>query len=292
MIIDAHHHLWDPQPGQYPWMTADFAPIHRRFGPEDFAPLLAACGVDRTIVVQTYSSLDETREFLAVAEHTRFIAGVVGWVDLCDGTASQVIATLRAAPGGKRLVGIRHQVHDEPDPNWLLQPAVQDSIAAVGRAGLVFDLLVRPRELPAAMETVAAHPEVRFVIDHIAKPPIRDGGSTEWDRWMPRLADKSNVSCKLSGMVTEADWRAWRASDLRPYVRSILEWFGPERVLFGSDWPVCLLAAPYRTVFDTARQLVSELMPGQEKHVMGETAVRIYRLRELTKLTPARPSPA
>ena len=279
MIIDAHHHLWDPTPGQYPWMTAEFEPIRRRFGPEDLAPALQACGVDRTIVVQTYSSLQETREFLATAGRTPFIAGVVGWVELTDDRAADTIGGLQRQPGGQRLVGIRHQVHDEPDSKWLLQATVQRSIAAVGQAGLVFDLLVRPRELPAALDTVAAHPEVRFVIDHLAKPPIRDGGATEWERWMPHLAAHPNVSCKLSGMVTEADWRAWTVADLRPYVARVLEWFGPERLLFGSDWPVCLLAAPYRTVFETARRLVTALAPGSEPAVLGDNAARIYRLR-------------
>jgi L-fuconolactonase len=281
MIVDAHHHLWDPRPGQYAWMTTEFDPINRRFGPEDLAPCLAACGVDRTVVVQTYSSLDETRAFLSTAAGTPFIAGVVGWVDLTTGGAEETIGALQAGPGGRRLVGIRHQVHDEADPRWLLQPAVQQSIAGVGRAGLAFDLLVRPRELPAALDTVAAHREVRFVIDHVAKPPIRDGGSTEWDRWMPRLAACPNVSCKLSGMVTEADWRAWTVADLRPYARSVLEWFGPERILFGSDWPVCLLAAPYRAVFEAAHRLASELAPGREAAILGENAVRIYRLESL-----------
>jgi len=283
MIIDAHHHLWDPKPGQYPWMTAAFEPIRRRFGPEDLAPLLAACGVDRTIVVQTYSSLDETRDFLEVARCTPFIAGVVGWVSLTDDAAAETIAALKQMPGGEYLVGIRHQVHDEPDPKWLLRPLVQQSISAVGKAGLVFDLLMRPRELPAALETVAAHPETRFVIDHLAKPPIRDGGSTEWDRWMPRMAAHPHVACKLSGMVTEADWQGWALSDLRPYVRSVLEWFEPERVLFGSDWPVCLLAASYQKVFDATQHLVRELAPGREPAVLGENAARIYRLREESK---------
>ncbi len=281
MIIDAHHHLWDPRPGQYPWMTAAFEPIRRRFGPDDLAPILTACGVDKTIVVQTYSSLEETQEFLDTARRTPFIAGVVGWVSLTDSAAAQTIAALRRLPGGEYLVGIRHQVHDEPDPKWLLQPAVQQSIAAIGETGLAFDLLVRPRELPAALDTIAAHPSVRFVLDHIAKPPIRDAGSTDWDRLMPRLSAYPNVACKLSGMVTEADWQRWTVAELRPYVRSVLEWFGPERVLFGSDWPVCLLAASYETVFQATRQLVHELVPERASEVMGETAARIYGLREL-----------
>jgi L-fuconolactonase len=278
MRIDAHHHLWDANTAKYSWMTAEYGAIRRAFGPDDLRPLLDRCGVDRTVIVQTWSSLEESYEFLATAARTPFIAGVVAWVDLTDGSAAETIAALRAAPGGGKLVGIRHQVHDEADPAWLLRPDVQRSLTAVAEAGLTYDLLVRPRELPAAHETVVRHPRMRFVINHLAKPPIRDGGSPAWEEWMPQMAALPNVYCKLSGLVTEADWHRWTVEDLRPYVARALDWFGPDRMLFGSDWPVCLLAAPYDRVVDAAQQLISGLSPAEQDAVFGRTAIAAYAL--------------
>jgi L-fuconolactonase len=278
MIIDAHHHLWDYQAARYPWMTEKLAALRRRFGPEDLQPLLAACGVDATVLVQTYSSLEETRGFLEVASETPWIAGVVGWVDLCAAEVAQRIGTLRSGAAGRTLVGIRHQVHDEPDPAWLLRPEVQRGVAAVGHAGLVFDFLVRPRELPSAHETARRHPEMRFVVDHLAKPPILDGGSAAWDAWMPRMAELPNVWCKLSGLVTEADWQGWSVEQLRPYVERALSWFGPNRLMFGSDWPICLVAASYARTLTTARALVQGLPAASQSAVFGETAAAVYGL--------------
>ena len=277
MKIDAHHHLWEYSAVRYPWMTTEFASIRRRFGPEDLQPCLAECGVDRTIVVQTYSSLEETREFLEVAARTPFIAGVVGWVDLTDDRTAETILALRGT-GERKLVGVRHQVHDEADPAWLLKPHVQRGLTAVGQAGLAFDLLVRPRELPRAYETVVRHPEMRFIIDHLAKPPIRAGGSSDWDTGMRRIAALPNVYCKLSGLVTEADWRDWSVEQLRPYVDRALAWFGADRLIFGSDWPVCLVAASYAQVVETARQLIRGVTAAQEEAIFGNTAMVAYDL--------------
>jgi len=175
VIVDAHHHFWDPAETDYPWLTDDLAVIRRRFGPEDLEPLLAATGVEKTVLVQTRSSRAETEAFLATAARTPFIAGVVGWVDLRDPGVAYALSQLQDGIGGQKLVGIRHQVHDEPDPDWLRRPDVRRGIVAVGAAGLPYDLLLRPRELPAALDTVRSLPDVRFVIDHLAKPPIRDG---------------------------------------------------------------------------------------------------------------------
>lgn len=278
MKIDAHHHLWEYDAKKYPWMTAEFATIRRRFGPEDLQPHLAQCGVDRTVVVQTWSSVEETREFLETAARTPFIAGVVGWVDLTSELVGEVIAGLGAAKGGRKLVGIRHQVHDEADPTWLLRTDVQRGVAAVGRAGLAFDLLVRPRELPSAHATVVRHPEMRFIIDHLGKPPIRTGGSSGWDEWMPRLAALPNVYCKLSGLVTEADWRGWSIGQFRKYFDGVLSWFGADRLMFGSDWPVCLVAASYPQVVATAQELVHRLPLAQREAIFGQTAASAYGL--------------
>jgi L-fuconolactonase len=275
-IVDAHHHLWDPARFDYPWLTDDLATIRRRFGPEDLAPLVERAGVDRTVLVQTISSLDETREFLATAAATDYIAGVVGWVDLTDVAVADTIAALAAGEGGSRLVGIRHQVHDEPDPDWLLRSDVNRGIAAVGAGGLVYDLLVRPRELPAALDTVRAHPDISFVIDHLAKPPIKFGELEPWLSLLRPFGTLDNVTCKLSGLVTEADWGSWRLDDLQPFVDAAIEIFGSDRLMFGSDWPVCLLAATYDEVVEAARAATAGLSGDEHDQVFGETARRVY----------------
>ncbi len=279
MIVDAHHHFWDPNRAAYPWMTDELAKIRRPFGPADLEPQLKHCGVERSIVVQARADLDETRELLATAALTDFLAGVVGWIDLTDGRATDTIAELKALPGGSKLVGIRHQVHDEPDPTWLLRGDVQRGLAAVGAAGLAYDLLVRTRELPAALETARRFPDLRFVIDHIGKPPIRDGRETAgWAQAMAPFSDLVHVSCKLSGMVTEADWTRWRPRDLAPYVDQVLGWFGPGRCIFGSDWPVCLLAADYGQVFHALLTTLDGLDRTATDDVLGATAIRVYQL--------------
>ena len=273
MIVDAHHHFWDPTRREYPWMTEELAAIRRPFGPGDLRPLLEDNGVDRTVLVQTVSSLDETREFLETAATSEFVAGVVGWVDLTSPDVTDTIASLVS----DLLVGIRHQVHDEPDPGWLLRDDVQRGIAAVGEAGLVYDLLVRTRELPAALETVRRQKDVSFVIDHAAKPHIAGGSwDAEWERRLAPFSDEANVACKLSGLVTEADWKSWTPEQLEPYVKRVVGWFGPERCMFGTDWPVCLLAASYDQVWDALQQII-----GLNNLIFGDTATRVYGLSEV-----------
>lgn len=278
MIVDAHHHFWDPDRAEYPWMTAAVDAIRRRFGPEDLAPLLAQTGTQRTILVQTRSSVDETREFLAIAATSPFVAGVVGWVDLTDPGVSEAIASLRALDGGGRLVGIRHQVHDEADPDWLLDRRVRRGLEAVGAAGLVYELLVRSRELPAATRVARALPDVRFVIDHLAKPPIRDATLQPWADLIAPFGELANVSCKLSGLVTEADWASWQADEIAPFVDHTIAVFGPDRLIFGSDWPVCLLAATYQQVHNLARGLLEGLSAAEAARVLGGNAAAIYGL--------------
>lgn len=280
MIVDAHQHFWDPSRASYPWMTDDVARIRRPFGPADLAPLLRDHGVDGTVVVQARMDLDETRELLAIAASTEFVAGVVGWVDLADPLVSSTLGELLEGPAGAKLVGIRHQVHDEPDPRWLLRPDVQRGLAAVCEAGLAYDLLVRARELPAAIETARRLPEMRFVIDHLAKPPVREGHSEAWAEAMAPLSQLEHVHCKLSGLVTEADWAGWRPEQLAPYVRRVLGWFGPERCMFGSDWPVCLLAASYGQVLDALLKALDGVDDAARARILGENAVRFYRLGE------------
>ena len=275
MIVDSHQHFWDPAIDDYSWLADDdLAPVRRRFDPEDLEPVLREHGVDRTVLVQALGSSDETRRLLAVAETTPFVLGVVGWVDL---RAPDIARALDELAGGA-LVGIRHQVQDEPDPAWLLRADVQRGIAAVGDAGLAYDVLVRPAQLPAAIETAHRHPGMRFVVDHVAKPPIRDGDTVEWAHGLEQLAKLPNVSCKLSGLVIEADWGAWRADELVPYYRRALDWFGPSRTMFGSDWPLCLVAADYGAVLELVLAALDGLDDAERDAVLGGNATRVYRL--------------
>ncbi|HEY3071740.1 MAG TPA: amidohydrolase family protein [Candidatus Limnocylindrales bacterium] len=276
--VDSHHHFWDPARADYPWMTDELAPIRRAYGPDDLRPLLAAAGIDRSILVQTRSSTEETAEFLAITASEPFVAGVVGWLDLTGPDPAEEIAALRALPGGHRLAGIRHQVHDEPDPEWLARSDVRHGIRAVTDAGLVYDLLVRSRELPAALDVARSVPDGRFVVDHIAKPAIASGEIEPWASLLRPFRELENVACKISGMVTEANWASWQTRDLRPYVDVVLETFGPRRVLFGSDWPVCLLAASYERVVATARELLEALSESERDAAFGGNAIEVYRL--------------
>ncbi len=278
-IIDAHQHFWDPDDGDYAWVSGPFQPIRRVFTPDDLRPELQAAGVSATVLVQTWGSEEETRRFLALAEQTDFIAGVVGWVDLTAADVAERLAALRAGPGGRYLKGIRHQVHDEADESWLGRADVRRGLAAVEAADLAYDLLVRPRELPAALATAAAFPGLRLVIDHIAKPDIRQHGFAAWaERLRPFAAERRHVWCKLSGMVTEADWANWTAADLQPYVDAVLTIFGADRCLFGSDWPVCRVAGGYARMFAGLDQCLATLPAADRARVFAGSAADVYRL--------------
>jgi L-fuconolactonase len=278
IVVDSHQHFWDPALADYPWMTDAVAPIRRRLMPGDLRPRLAEAGVDYTVLVQARSDVQETRELLRLAADTDFIAGVVGWVDLSAPNLVDTIDQLRELEGGGKLVGIRHQVHDESDERWLLRDDVLRGLRIVRDAGLAYDLLVRTRELPAALQVARTLDGLRFIIDHIAKPPIRSGQSIEWAEALAPFEGLPNVSCKISGMVTEADWKGWRTDDLKPYVERVYGWFGEGRCLFGSDWPVCLLAASYQQVLDACRATLGPLPPRAQARVFGENAIAIYRL--------------
>lgn len=277
-IIDAHHHLWDLAAREYPWLAgAALAPIRRRYGVVELRAQTAKLGVHGTVLVQTVSAVEESVEFLGVAaDHADLLRGVVGWVDLADPRVVDSLALLRGGRGGERLVGIRHQAESEPDPEWLVRPEVLRGLRAVADAGLRYDLLVLPHQLPAAVAAVRAVPEGRFILDHAAKPPIVGGKWEPWAGLLAELAGLPNVACKLSGLVTEADWRAWSPADIRPYAERVLELFGPDRVLFGSDWPVCELAAGYAEVFTLAEELCQALSQDERDMVFGGSAVRWY----------------
>ncbi|UPJ59191.1 amidohydrolase family protein [Bradyrhizobium sp. 192] len=279
MIIDAHQHFWDPARADYPWMAADeLVPIRRAFGPVDLAPLLRTNGIDASIVVQCRNALEETEEFLQIAQENPFVVGVVGWVDLTDASLGDTLDRLRASPGGGKLVGIRHQVHDEGDPEWLLREDVQRGLTAVFAHDLAYDFLVRSRELPAAIATAQAFPQARFVLDHAAKPPIADGGSEMWADRIKALGACGNVWCKISGLATEAVWNDWDAERLFPFVAHAASCFGEDRLIFGSDWPVCLLAGSYGEIKRALEACLTKLGPQLRAKAFGANATRAYRL--------------
>jgi L-fuconolactonase len=279
MVIDAHQHFWDPERADYPWMEApELAPIRRAFGPADLAPLLKANDIDSSIVVQCRSAVDETEEFLRIAQATPSVIGVVGWADLTDASLGDTLDRLRALPGGDKLVGIRHQVHDEPDSDWLLRADVQRGLKAVFARDLAYDFLVRTRELPAAIAIAKAFPQARFVLDHAAKPPIADGGSAEWSDRVAALAACGNVWCKISGLATEAKWNDWDAGRLFPFVEHVAKCFGEDRLIFGSDWPVCLLAGSYGEIKSALEACLAKLGPNFREKAFGVNAKAAYRL--------------
>ena len=277
MQIDAHQHFWRLDRGDYAWLTPALAPIHRDFLPADLEPILSRHSINATILVQAAPTIAETLFLLSLAVANSFIAGVVGWVDLTAGVPRQ-LAHLRSLPGGDKLAGIRHQVQDEGDPHWLERDDVLAGIDCAGDAGLAYDLLVHARHLPSAEYAAKMLPHVRFVLDHGAKPPIAGGGSEAWRTGIARLAALPNVSCKLSGFITEAVWATWRAAEILPYMRYLLESFGAHRMMYGSDWPVCLLAGTYDDVLTLAKDACSQLDAAESRAIFSENAIRIYRL--------------
>ncbi|MGW0790653.1 amidohydrolase family protein [Streptomyces sp. NPDC002911] len=279
-VIDAHHHVWDLAVRDQDWITGEeLAPIRRTFTLDDLEPEARAAGVVATVLVQTVAVAEETPEFLALADRSTLVAGVVGWTDLTAPDIADTLAGLRALPGGGRLVGIRHQVQGEPDPEWLLRPDVLRGLRAVAAAGLVYDLLVRPHQLPAAVRAAALLPDLTFVLDHAGKPPVARRTTRPWADHLRGLAALPNTVCKLSGLVTEANPGSRTVEDLRPYADTVIEAFGSDRLMFGSDWPVCRLASGYTDVLDAARELTGRLGEGGQQSVFAGTAQRVYGLR-------------
>ncbi|MCX4903347.1 amidohydrolase [Streptomyces sp. NBC_00878] len=282
--IDAHHHVWDLSVRDQDWITGpELAPIRRNFTMDDLAPEARAAGVTRTVLVQTVTVAEETPEFLALAEEHDLIGGVVGWTDLTRSGVADELARLRELPGGRYLKGVRHQVQGEPDPEWLLRPDVQRGLSAVAGAGLVYDLVVLPHQLPACVKAAAALPGLTFVLDHLGKPPIASGELEPWASDIRALAALPNTVCKLSGMVTETDRTQRRSAQARrremlPYADTVLDAFGPGRLMFGSDWPVCTLATTYGGVALMADGLTPDLSGDDRTQVFEGTAKRVYRL--------------
>lgn len=280
MTVDTHHHLWDLDVREQPWMTgSEMDPLRRDFRPADLQDAMRGTSVDATVLVQTVADPDETPEMLVLAETVDRIAAVVGWVDLTAKDARERIGRLQTHPSGGWLRGIRHQVEDEADPDWLIRPDVLAGLGAVEDAGLLYELLVRPHQLPAAIKAVGQFPQLTFVLDHCAKPDVAAGELEPWASRIRALAAHPNVVCKLSGLVTQDDWAAQPdPSRLRACTEVVLDAFGPSRVMFGSDWPVCLLAASYAEVLGVAKDLTSGLSDTERAAVFDTTAREIYNL--------------
>ena len=272
MKLDSHQHFWKYDPAQYGWMKPEW-PIRRDLLPGDLEPLLARCGLDGAIAVQARQTLEESRWLLELADAHPLIQGVVGWVDLRSERVEEQLARFAAHP---RFVGVRHVVQDEPDDNFLLRPEFIRGIRALRQFQLRYDLLIFPKQLPAAIELVRRFPEQPFVLDHLAKPFIRDGVLSPWREQIHTLAAAPNVCCKISGLVTEAHWQHWRAADFRPYLDVVFAAFGPARLMFGSDWPVSLLAATYEQSFNLVNDYLAQFPTATRDQILGGNAAKFY----------------
>ena len=277
MIVDSHHHFWRYTPAEFGWIDDGMAAIRRDFLPAHLQREIAAAGVDAVVSVQARQSVEETRWLLDLATHNPFIAGVVGWVPLVSPSVAATLAQFAAHP---KLVAIRHVLQDEPDPLFMLRDDFQAGIRALWDFNLTYDILIFHRHLPQTIELVDRHPAQSFVIDHMAKPAIGQRMIEPWARSMRELARRPHVCCKLSGMVTEIGRPQWTVADLRPYVEVVLDAFGPERVLFGSDWPVCLVACGYARWMEIVQELTAHLSPAERAAILGENARRVYQLKD------------
>jgi L-fucono-1,5-lactonase len=285
-MIDAHQHFWKWSPAAHPWIDDSMAALRRDFLPADLEPLLRASGFTHSIAVQATQTVDETRWLLDLADRHPFLAAVVGWVDL---RADSVVGDLAALAAHPKLRGVRHVVQSEPDDRFLLRPDFQRGVAALGAHGLVYEFLVVPRQLPAAVELAARFPEQPFVLDHLGKPEVRARRVEPWATHVRALARHRNVACKLSGLVTEADWTRWSPADLAPFLDVALEAFAPDRLMIGSDWPVCTLAGAHANVVRVIVDWASRLSPRERDAVLRGTATRVYGL-DRAATSPARAS--
>ena len=276
MRIDSHQHLWNYSAKEYSWITEKAKRIARDFLPQDLERELKKVHLDGSIAVQARQTTEESRWLLNLADHYPLIKGVVGWVDLRSPRVEEELAELSTHP---RFVGVRHVVQDEPDDRFMLNPDFLRGIGKLKQFRLAYDILIYPKQLPAAIELAKQFPGQTFVLDHIAKPSVRDGVKSPWDKQIRELARSPNVYCKISGMVTEANWGEWKASDFEPYLDVVFEAFGVDRLLFGSDWPVCLLSGTYEQVYGIAHDYLRKHAPKAEPAIFGENAVRAYRLR-------------
>lgn len=275
MTIDSHQHFWRYTPAEYPWMKPEW-PIRCDFLPPDLAHEMAKVGVEGCVAVQAQQTVEEARWLLSLVDAHPFIKGVVGWVDLQSERVEEQLAELARHP---RFVGVRHVVQDEPDDDFMLRPAFQRGIGKLRQFNLAYDILIFPKQLPAAIQLAANFPEQRFVLDHIAKPPIAAGTLSPWREQIRELAKAPNVWCKVSGMVTEAKWDAWRAEDFHPYLDIVFAAFDVERLMFGTDWPVCTLAGSYQRVHGLVDDYTRALTEEARAKFFGGNATEFYRLQ-------------
>jgi L-fucono-1,5-lactonase len=275
MKIDSHHHFWKYSEREYGWIGDNMKALRRDFLPPDLAKEIAAAGIEGVVSVQARQTLEETQFLLEYAEGNDFIRGVVGWVPLVNPAVSKDIEKFAGRP---KLKALRHVLQDEPDDNYILRDDFNRGIRALRDVGLVYDILIYERHLPQTLTFVDRHPDQVFVLDHIAKPRIKDNLIEPWRANIRRLAERPHIYCKLSGMVTEADWQNWTPEQLRPYFDVVLQAFGPRRLMFGSDWPVCLVAASYQKWVTTVTSAIAKLTADEQARIWGGTAVEAYGL--------------
>src|SRR5439155_1829748 len=275
MRIDSHQHFWSYDEQQYPWIPKG-TPLHREWLPKDLEPLLAKAGLDGCVAVQARQTVEESHWLLTLADHAPIIKGVVGWVDLHSETVEEQLAELANRP---KFVGVRHVVQDEPDADFMLRPNFLRGLGKLIQFNLTYDLLIYPTQLPAAIELARKFPEQPFALDHIAKPFIKDGVLSPWREHIRELARSSNVWCKVSGLITEANHTTWKSADFKPYLDVVFEAFGEDRLMYGSDWPVCLLAGSYKRMFGLVDASTRQLTHPAREKFFGGNAARFYRIR-------------
>ena len=276
MHVDAHQHFWIYEPREYDWIDDSMARLRRDFLPDGLKPELEQAGFQGCVAVQARQTLEETRWLLELAASAPFVLGVVGWVDL---QSPEVRSQLQTFAKNPKLVGVRHVVQGEPDDRFLLRPEFLRGISVLEEFDLAYDILIYARHLPVAAEFVRHFPGQRFVLDHLAKPPIKGGSLRPWARGIREVAAFPNVLCKLSGLVTEADWDSWMPEQLAPYIDVAFDCFGPDRLMIGSDWPVCTVAASYGRVMDVVKDYLSQQPDQVQAAVLGENARRFWKLK-------------
>ncbi len=275
MHVDAHQHFWIYNPEEYGWIDDSMSVIRRDFLPKDLVPELKENEFDGSIAVQARQSLEETQWLLELADRSDKISGVVGWVDL---SSNDVRSQLKRFAGNRKLVGVRHVVQSEPDERFLLRPDFLRGISQLEEFNLAYDILIYTKHLPVAAEFVKRFPRQRFVLDHVAKPPIRERNIEAWAEGIRRIADFPNVYCKLSGLVTEADWGGWNPEQIHPYILTAIDAFGHDRLMIGSDWPVCLVAGSYRRVMNLVKECIEGWPKEKRDSLLGENARRFWNL--------------
>lgn len=276
MTIDSHQHFWKYSPTKHPWINESMSVIRRDFMPADLQEVYAENGIDGCVAVQADQTLEETDFLLQLSENHQFIKGIVGWVDLQDEHVDQALEKYSKY---EKVKGFRHVVQEEPDHNFLLRQKFLKGISCLEKYGFVYDILIFPHQLGAALEFVKRFPNQKFVIDHIAKPYIKAGYYDGWAVLMKEIAKLENVFCKLSGMITEADYKTWTPEQITPYMELTLDAFGPNRIMFGSDWPVCLVAGNYSRVKELVAKFISKLSPSEQANIMGTNAIQFYGLK-------------